>query len=280
MNTSNVALDSRLFCLFKGDPGSGKSVAAGSFPKPYFFDLDHRIKAVVNYWRPRGKEFEYDHFSTTAAIISRLEDLKRYCPFETVVFDGITSSSDLLVSDMIGSREGNKKKIMKAGIELAQIEDYGGESRGLTVILDGLVAISLLHNVHVIVTAHVLAVESTDLKTKKTTVSRSLLTAGKKIAAKLPKDFDEAYHFQVVDSMEMNAPPRYTCITKNVGADWAKTALPLPLQIDFTDGSLFGTIMAELSKYDYIRPIQHTAEPRTDIDIQVPPPPLDMLEIK
>ncbi len=28
MDTSDVALDTRFFCLFKGDPGTGKSIAA------------------------------------------------------------------------------------------------------------------------------------------------------------------------------------------------------------------------------------------------------------
>ncbi len=267
MNTKDLALDARLFCLFKGDPGAGKSIAAGSFPKPYFFDLDARIEAVVNYWRPRGREFEYDRNMTVPEILNKLQGFKSYCPFETLVFDGITSAADDLISAMIGTRDAGKKKVVRGGIELAQVEDYGGESRGLTQILSDLRYISLVHNVHVIVTAHVLTTESKDIKTKVVSVSRQLLTAGKKVAAKLPKDFNEAYHFDVQSPLEVDAMPQYTCITRHVGEDWAKTALPLPIRLNFTDGSLFDIIMDELSKYDYIKPIQHSAEPLPDADV-------------
>lgn len=73
MNTTDVILDERLFCLFKGDPGSGKSIAAGSFPNPYFIDNDGRMKSVINFWRPRGKEFEYDRFDNFINTNKRLE---------------------------------------------------------------------------------------------------------------------------------------------------------------------------------------------------------------
>lgn len=245
MNTADIKLDQRLFCLFKGDPGSGKSIAAGSFPKPYFIDNDGRMKAVINFWRPRGKEFEYDRFSSFLETNRKLEEFMNYCPFETIVYDGITTGADIILQTMIDTRDSGAKKKLRGGIELLQIEDYGGEDRGLTTIINNLKALSFKWNIHVVVTAHVLTVEQTDVTKKVTNVSRTLLTAGKKVAAKLPVSFDEAYHFDVQTSMDMANPmPKYTIITSNTGWDWAKTALGLPLRIDFTNKSLFNEIMA------------------------------------
>jgi hypothetical protein len=264
--TANVSLDTRFFCLFKGDPGTGKSIAAASYPGkkdnpnigPYFMDNDGRMKSVINYWRPRGREFEYDRFGSYIALNKQLEEFYNYgCPYYTIVYDGITTGGDQILSDMIDTRDAHAKKNVRAGIELLQIEDYGGESRGLSVIINNLKAISFRHGTNVIVTAHVLTSESTDLKTKVTTVSRTLLTAGKKVAAKLPVHFDECYHFDIQTGMSVGPDdkPKYSVITRNVGFDWAKTALPIPTRIEFTDGSLYDIIMGHLAGKEFVQPV-------------------------
>lgn len=253
--------------MFKGDPGSGKSIAAVSYPKPYVFDNDRRMKSVVNFWRPRGKEFEYDYFDSFLKLNKRLEEFYGYCPFETLIYDGITTGSDQILQDMISTRDVSAKKIKRAGIELLQIEDYGGEMRGLQVILDNLKAISFRWGVNVIVTAHILTTESTDIKTKVTTTSRSLLTAGKKIAAKLPVHFDEAYHFDVQTSLDILEGPKYTVVTRNTGWDWAKTALPIPTRIDFTNNSLYDLIMAELKDKEFVRAANDPGVPQPKSDL-------------
>src|SRR6266702_6613989 len=107
MNTKDIALDTRFFCLFKGDPGSGKSIAAASFPKPYFFDNDFRMKSVINFWRPRGKEFEYDRYTDFQSVNRRLEQFYQECPFETLVYDGITTGADMILKTMVDTRASN-----------------------------------------------------------------------------------------------------------------------------------------------------------------------------
>lgn len=270
-SSDDIVIDDRMFCLFKGDPGAGKSIAAASYPEPYFFDLDGRMKSVASYWRPRGKKFQYDMYTSFDPLYNKLEQFSAYCPFGTLVYDGITSGADAILNDMVAVRGGtNKKKIMAGRIEKYQIEDYGGESRGLQMIIDKLKEISFKKNIHVIVTAHVLTTESTDLKSKVTTQSRTLLTAGKKVAAKLPKDFDEAYHFDVQAGFGPDDPPKYTIVTKNTGWDWAKTALPIPLRIDFTDGSLYDIIMKHLEGYEIKRV---NPEPGDPLDVAKVPDP-------
>lgn len=261
-DTTDVALDERFFCVFKGDPGSGKSIAAASYPGhkenpnigPYFFDNDGRMKSVINYWRPRGREFRGMRPNSFLETNRKLEEFMFECPYQTLVYDGITTGSDKMLMDLLSSRDPKAKKIIRAGIEFYQIEDYGGEYRGLDIIINNLKAISFRHGTNIIVTAHVIKTETTDIIKKTTTESRSLLTAGKKIAAKLPVHFDEAYHFDVQASMDVTAGPSYTVVTRNTGWDWAKTALPIPLRIDFTNGSLYDIIMGHLKGKEFVRP--------------------------
>lgn len=237
MNTRDLTIGERLFCLFKGEPKVGKSIAAHSFPNTYTFDFDHRMESVKNYYRDR--DFEYDHFDNLIAVNKRIDELKVRCDYETLIFDGITSFSDLAIGCMISFRApGSGSKTVKAGIPLTEIEDFNGEARALTMALDGLQAVSLMHKVHVIVIAHVLNVESYDIKTRTTSVSRTLLTAGKKIAAKLPKDFNEAYHFDVQNNLE-TGEPEYVVRTRHVGVDWAGTALPLQSRLVWTNKNFY-----------------------------------------
>lgn len=246
MNTKDLKIGEALFCLFKGEPGTGKSAAASSFPDPYFLDLDMRIKSVKNYWRnvmKQPREFEYDHFINFNQIHTRLEQLKQLCQFGTIVLDGITSAGDIILNTMVETRDSKAKKIIRGGIELLQIEDYGGESRGLQILLDDLLAIWVKWNVHIVVVAHVLTTSEKDIKNKVTTESRTLLTAGKKVAAKLPGKFDECWHFDVLSAIEVTGAPSHRIMTKHAGDDWAKTALPIPMFIDFTKKSLYDEVM-------------------------------------
>lgn len=250
MSTEDLKADEALFCLFKGDPKCGKSVAAASFPGhkedptvgPFFFDTDKRIKSIANYYRGE-KKFHYSQPNTFYDINNQLEEWLNYCPYHTIVLDGITTTGKLILNTMKTTRDPGAKKVVRGGIELNQIEDYGGESVGLDTIINNLKVISIRNKTNVIVTAHVLQTESTDIKTKITTVSRSLLTGGKKVAAALPVHFDEAYHFDVQTDLDPDKPPRFTVVTHHAGTDWAGTTLNLPMRIDITGKSLYDEIM-------------------------------------
>ena len=81
----------------------------------------------------------------------------------------------------------------------------------------------------------------------------------KKTVAEVPAYFDEAYHFDVNTGADGN--PQYRVLTRNIGEDWAKTALPLPNEIDFTArpdgvdhpsrfGLLYPIIMGHVNAYN------------------------------
>jgi hypothetical protein len=137
------------------------------------------------------------------------------------------------------------------------MEDYKYEVVVIEAILDALKSLSVQHNIHVIVEAHVLTVSSVDMKTKVTNVSRSIVTVGNKPPVIIPTKFNETYHFDVDTTFgPANEPStvRYIARTQHTGADWAKTALPLPPVIDFTKKSFYDEIMK------YVRPANNLVQ--------------------
>jgi len=245
-----------LICLFKGDPGTAKSPAAASFPDPYILDLDGRIASVASYWRGKERNIKYDTLiNDYPKLCDKLDALIRYNPYGTVVLDSITTLARSLHTLIFQARgagsqarekddDGKKRLYLNAaklpgkfeGIPVLEIDDYKTESTGIIQILD---ACRVLWNggkgCNVIVIAHVIEVETKDLKNR-VTRTRAIMTGGRKIAAEIPVYFNEAYHFY-------NTPSGgYEIITKADGEDWAKTSLPLPERLDFTHKNLYDEI--------------------------------------
>ena len=152
--------------------------------------------------------------------------------------DFFTALSRMLISLMLIARgEAGKQKLKRGGVALTQIEDYSGEANGINQVIDALRVISGADvnspaKCNIIMTAHVIEVFN---KTREGNISflRTLVNAGaKKTSAEIPAYFDEAYHFDV--AVGPTGKPQYRIISRNVGTDWAKTALPIPDEIDFT----------------------------------------------
>lgn len=251
-----------LICLFKGDPGTAKSPAAASFPEPYILDLDGRIASVASYWRGKDRKIKYDTLiNDYPKLCDKLDALIRYNPYPTVVLDSITTLARSLHTLIFQARgagsqarekdeDGKKRIYLNAakipnkfdGIPVLEIDDYKTESTGIIQILD---ACRVLWNggkgCNVIVIAHVIEVETKDLKNR-VTRTRAIMTGGRKIAAEIPVYFNEAYHFY-------NTPSGgYEIITKADGEDWAKTSLSLPERLDFTHKNLYDEINSYRTK--------------------------------
>lgn len=236
-NTKDLVIGERLFCLFKGEPGVGKTRAAGSFPEPFFFDFDGRLATLKLAFGDKSIAYE-SYYGNFRGAMNKLEELTNYCPYGTVVFDSLTSYVRTVLTHMIKSR-GGKGDLMRGGLPVAQIEDYGGETAALVQLVDALRAIST-KKVNVILTAHVVSVTEKNIKNQQVTEMRQLLTGGKKIAAELPAYFDEAYHFFTQGGFD--GKPEFKTYTMNAGEDWAKTALPIPQLITWTNKNFYETI--------------------------------------
>jgi hypothetical protein len=244
-----------LFVLLKSEPGCGKSIAASSWLEKgpmYFFDFDGKIKAVINFWKKRNPSFldklEFDHFETYNEAVEKLESfIKDGHPYTGgIVWDTLTTSVDSLLVQVTDVKGGGNKKV--GGISVNEIEDYNAESSGLTrLVQHSKFKLHKIHNTNFFMLAHVVRTEEKNLKTQGVTVSRSLVTAGKKVAAKLPGYFDEIWHAYCDKDMN-SGNVRYMITTQNVGDDFARTSCDLPKLMDVTyPKTLYQIINGELN---------------------------------
>jgi hypothetical protein len=233
MNLEDLQGRPRFFGLFLGDPGTGKTIQACSFPGVYVFDCDNRMRPVVNFHKGR-KDINFDtYYRDYPKLAQKLEELLGRCPYDTIVMDSLTMLADMIILQSIRSagKGDDKDRVGKkiGGVMVPSIEDFNMESGALTQVLDALRGIPA----NVILTAHVITTSETDLKTKRVKENRTLLTAGKKIAAKIPTAFDEIYSFYSQSDISGSGRD-YFCATYNTGLDMGKTAHPMPDMINLT----------------------------------------------
>lgn len=244
----------RIMGCIVSDAGLGKSVALGSFPDPYFFDLDGRMAPLARFYP--GKLIGYDTFTNQdyEKFDVRIEQLKagtyhlqraaqgsepaiKVKPKTTIV-DGLTSLAWTAIEYSISLRgSGKGAKTKKGIIEVAEIEDYGTEIKALNNLIDDLRKIDS----HVFLTAHILSKVIRKLDGTETVI-KTLLTAGSKIASALPAYFNEIWVIKYEPSIIKNQPGirRVWFNGGGEGIECAKTALPLPDNIILpADGNLF-----------------------------------------
>jgi hypothetical protein len=264
MQLTQLKPERRIFALFKGEPKTGKDIAAHSFAEVgplYTFDLDSRMESVAAYYTKRVprpdivSNISYDRFTDFYSIHKKLEELKLDCPYKTVVMSSLTALARKAMNTMLATRnpaalEKNEKMKSKdrGGIPMHIVEDFGGEANAIMLVLDALLVISIRYNVNVILTAHVINPEIGAYS------KRTLLTGGKKIAAEIPVSFNEAYQFVVQTSggMEIGVGDldrRFVAFTQSTSIDWAATSLGLPDVIDFTADRTSGLFYQEMMKH-------------------------------
>lgn len=249
-NIEDALQKEEFLMLFKGEPSSGKSIAAASFPKPYIFDMESRIRSVAAYHYPRGKRDlqydtytreDYNRFDKKWDDLIEMSKMNRF-PYDTVIVDSLTSTADLLLQNVLRLKglEGKGKKI--GNIPVSSIEDFNAENAMLTELVMFLQQVKCKYKILI---AHVIKTEKTNLNDDSVTVTRALLTGGKKIAAKIPAYFDEVYHFE---QRIVNAQNKFIARTASSSEDFARSTLSLPKEIDFTNKSFFEVIEPKLQE--------------------------------
>lgn len=95
-NTNDLTLKGlKLKILLVGPSGVGKTHMAGTFPKPYFFNFD--VRGVMTL---RGKNIDYDTFTSYIDIEPKLNEVEVDDKYETLVFDPITRLADLMMDEI------------------------------------------------------------------------------------------------------------------------------------------------------------------------------------
>lgn len=230
--TSDITPGDRLKMLFTGFPGTRKTTSIGSFPGSiYICDFDHRLAPIKRFY-PDRTDIEYDSFDGQKknfnAFREKFEEFQDYCPYDLVVVDSLTFFADAILDYVLGFKGSGKGK-KKGVISLYDLEEFGGEAKGLTDMLN----IARVIPAHFILTAHITLVSDA------TRSYKALITGGKKVSFKIPGWFDEVYHFETESPLD-GSETKYFVYTVPNGNDYGcKTNLPLPNKIDITDEPLF-----------------------------------------
>lgn len=261
-STLNQEENRGLFGLFKGESGTGKSTAALSWPGLYVFDFDKKMPGVAKKHYPR-KEIHYDTFDYFEEVVQKLKEFHEYCPYETLLADSFTFLCSLTMNSVARVKGDSvpemlqrvnepvdikKKKTGPKTIEPMSMEYYTGEVRFTEWFIDQLKALWARpgNPHHVIVTAHVLKVESAPnpFKDGAVTVTRDIVSKGRKAGQQLPAGFDDVYLFGYtqINPFDQESKPRRLCFTEAYGEDSAKCSLKIPTVLDFTNDSLYDKI--------------------------------------
>lgn len=239
---------SLLFTMFKGDPGTRKSTEALTWPKPqYWFSWDRKMESMLLPMRKFGinpKDIQFDDYDDWTKPRVKLESFQLNCEFKTLVFDSITSMADMTLRQTKKSKTGTtrasgaKAGMMVGGIAVNELEDYNAESSALNEMIALAKDIHKFHKVNIILIAHVIQAE---YKTGngETHFSRTIVTAGKRVAPKIPAYCGEVYHFNIERGFDVSQGGQYALLTEHTGDDFARTGLPLDKKIIFGNDPLY-----------------------------------------
>ena len=260
LSLDSYEVGKRIVALFKGPPKTGKSIAACSFAtkdRPmYIFDIDQRMESVVSFYRKhdaeRLKYIFYDTFHTYQDIVDKLDSLMEMnkMPYGNILFDSLTPLARMILTEMIEVRvseavTNRNMKVNKAGnIPVNQVEDFNGETSGLSFVLAALRSKKFEH-ANIFLNAHVVEISQFNIRDQTTRTSRRLLTGGKGIAAEIPTYFNEVFHFSCIP--DISGRPEYKCMIRPSNMDefndFAGTSIQeLPDSIIWT-GKLFNESM-------------------------------------
>ena len=241
-----------LFSLFKGEPGTRKSTCALSYPTPQFwFSWDRKMNGLLlpaKHWGINVSDINYVDLDDWSKADAKLRQFQTNCPFKTIVLDSITSLGDSVMGQTKRFKTGTTRKSggaagkKIAGIEVNELEDYNAESAALLDAISMLKDIHEFHKVHVILIAHVIQAEYRNTTNNTTHISRQIVTAAKKVAAKIPAYCEEVYHFNIDrGDFAEGSEGNYGLLTEHTGDDFARTSLPLQKKILFGNQPLYST---------------------------------------
>lgn len=249
MPTMNDVNFDALYCMFKGEPGTRKSTQALSFPGPqYWFSWDRKMNGIylpMKKWGIDAKTIQFDDYEDWNTARAKLEKFQTECNYKTLIFDSLTSMADMTLRQTVKMKYGMARKSgaaagkLIAGIAVNEIEDYNAESAALQELIAITKDINSFHKVNIILIAHVVQAEYRNTTNNTTHVSRTIVTAGKKVAPKIPAYCGEVYHFNIKGGFVEGAGGTYSLLTTHTGDDFARTALPLPVEIQFGDKPLY-----------------------------------------
>lgn len=277
---ADVSVDA-LFTMLKGEPGTRKSTAALSYPRPqYWVSSDQKMEALtlpMKRWGIPEKDIVFDDYTNWSKPRDYLTKLQVNCPFKTIIIDSITSTGDNINRETIKQKVSDNTGGKKIGnIYVPGIEEYNAEASAFQELIAILKDIHKFHKVNVILIAHVVGQRNKDNDTNKLTHhSRVIITGGDKISGKIASYMTEVYHFNIKADFNVDSGEgKYGLYTQHTGNDYARTSLPLSREIEFNNDPLYEKwILPGINKLKAEQPIQRIQQPTTNIPNSQTPTP-------
>jgi hypothetical protein len=198
-------------------------------------------------WGVDPKTIHFDDYDDWTKAKKKLEMFQTECKYKTLVFDSITSMADMTLRQTTRMKYGMTRASgatagkLVAGIAVNEIEDYNAESAAIQELIALTKDIHSYHKVNIILIAHVVQAEYRNTTNNTTHISRQIVTAGKKVSAKIPAYCGEVYHFNIKGGFVSGQGGDYSLLTEHTGDDFARSALGLPKEIVFGEKPLYDT---------------------------------------
>ena len=188
LNAKDMTIDNiKLNVLVYGKSGTGKTTFACCFPKAYVFDFD---KGMLS---QRGREVEYDTYTSYADFEVKFRQLEANCPYETIVLDSVTTLEKYCMAKALAANRRAMPTMNEWNILIAELTDLFTRATKMSK--------------HLVVVAHEEMVQ--DEITGEILIRPQIV--GKKLPAQLPLWFDEVYRAQV--SRTKDGIPLYSILT-------------------------------------------------------------------
>ena len=260
--THAMTLGGRFMGLFVGSNGSGKTIAAASWPGPtLILDFDGRV-APVRFFYPNRQDIEYWTVGLEGStrkdvigfkeFVKKFEDFQDRCPYETIIFDSYTAFSSTAIWHQMGIRETDVKRT-KGGLPIPDWDEFKGETGVMLQVLE----IAKVLPCNFICTAHpVTRARTTKQGGSANDVLASMIkvatlaTYGWKTESFLPNYFNEIYFFHTDVSSQVGNVNKHYVQTVSAGEVMGKTALPLPVSIEITGKPLFPILQEILKQHN------------------------------
>lgn len=241
-------------CVLASRPGAGKTAAGLTFPLPMkIFEFDGKAKLLgpARYAQSLGIDINQidivtpDMFNNDWTTFDRmLQDLRKNPgKNKSFGFDTYTSIGDTLIgytSEGKLKQKGDKVKKVGGAIQVPEVDEWMAEITGLMDILVFMKEV----NANVWLGCHILETKRRNLESGLETVETTILTGGKKPAARIPAYFPEAYKLMKQNPLSDKDPIQFVVETRSPDDDYARTNYEfLPRRFDITGKKFYDVLI-------------------------------------
>lgn len=248
MKLSNIKVAEFIKVVLAAKPGRGKTASGFTFPTPmkvFNFDGNNKIEGPTHYIKkfnlklddidvisPEDWNYDWVKFDQMLQMYA-----KNPSPYKSFGFDSLTSIADSLLGFTAAAKlKADPNKLKKTGgVQVAGIDEYNAETSGIMDIVMFMKDV----NAHVWLTAHIIETVRRDIEKNQEIRETSLLSGGKKAAARIPAYFPECYKIEKEEGVTSSEPIRFYVETKSSGDDYARTNFALPKRFEITGKDFF-----------------------------------------